>query len=130
MAVQVDWNAQLVIGLRKANAKIVSTALEKGADVEKTFFVAGMGYVRPLEFAVSQSDAVSVKALLEHNATIVRTTLSGLRADARLKAENIFRANPLNGNSRKVAELLNTAQRERGLTENLAIATHPRPGMR
>ncbi len=39
MAVQVDWNAQLVIGLRKANAKIVSTALEKGADVEKTFFV-------------------------------------------------------------------------------------------
>ncbi|MDX2164808.1 MAG: hypothetical protein SFW07_05250 [Gammaproteobacteria bacterium] len=127
MAVQADWNAQLAIGLKTGNHKIVQTALEKGANVEKTFFVAGVGYVRPLEFAVLKSDADSVKALLARDANIIHTKLSGSRIDTRLQAENIFRANPLNGNSRKVAEILIAAQREHVLTNELARPTLPRP---
>lgn len=127
MAVQADWNAQLAIGLKRGNHKIVQTALEKGANVEKTFFVAGVGYVRPLEFAVLKSDADSVKALLARDANIIHIKLSGSRIDTRLQAENIFRANPLNGNSRKVAEILIAAQRQHGLTNELTTPTLPRP---
>ena len=124
MAVQVDWNAQLVIGLKKGDVKIVRTALEKGADTEHSFLTPH-GYTTPLRFGIEKIDLSLVKALLENGAQIKK-----LRQDIRQVAESMCLQQPFNQDTKAIFELLNTTQHKRvfaaELTSGETVAQRPR----
>jgi len=109
MAVQVDWNAQLAIGLKKGDVKIVRTALEKGADVEKPFFDTQFGNVFPLEFTIRKPNIDLATVLLGYGAQIVRVKENGR---GRIDFRNIKTSNA-------IFELLNTTQHKRVFTAEL-----------
>lgn len=113
MSVQVDWNAQLVIGLKKGDAKIVRTALEKGADKEHLFWHQSE-YTTPLRFAIDRASVELTKILLEAGAKIKTP-----RSDLRQVAEFLCRQNPANTNGKAVFNLLNTTQHQRVFAEAL-----------
>ena len=121
MAVQVDWNAQLVIGLKKGDVKIVRTAIEKGADIEKPFYDTQFGNVFPLEFTIRKPNLDLAAVLLEHGAQIVRSKEHGR---GRIDFRNIETTNA-------IFELLNTTQHNRVFKAELTsdeTATR-RPGL-